>query len=91
MSDFLAEYATQRFSNVGERDGFGLELIERATERVVAEVFASDLDDAAFILTTFGAAVPVVVIEWFVARARDEIGTYTDGRALPGTKGMRNA
>lgn len=83
MSADLSSYATQRFSEVALRDGFGLELIERGTGRVVAEAFASDAEDAAFTLTTFGAPVPVVVLEWFINKARDGIATYTDGRPLP--------
>lgn len=75
-------WTLQRFSDVSNRDGFGVELLAPTTRTVMAEVFAND-EDGAFTLITFSNVIPVVVIEWFVAEARRSIAHFTDGGPLP--------
>ena len=72
----------QRVSELSPRDGFGVELLD-PKGTMVADVFASDGEDAAFTVSTHSVDVPVLVMEWFLRCARTEIAHYTDGRPLP--------
>jgi len=75
-------FATQIASDV-LRDGLGVELLSDGD--VVAEVFRSDKDKS-LIITTFGHDIPLVEVERLISRARQELGTFEDGTALPECK-----
>jgi len=75
----MNEWTTQVASDV-QRDGLGLELIRRG--RVVAAVFRCDAGHSISV-TCFEDGVPLPVFEWFLCRAREELGRSEDGTALP--------
>jgi hypothetical protein len=62
------------------RDGLGLELLYNG--QVVAEVFRCDADHS-LTINTFGNVLPLVTMEELIAEARQRLGAFEDGRALP--------
>lgn len=79
MKTIRGPFRKQVASDV-HRDGLGLELL--SGDEVVAEVFRCDADHS-LIITTFNNDVPLVVIEEFIAVARDRLREFHDGTPLP--------
>jgi hypothetical protein len=62
------------------RDGLGVELVG-PDGSLLAEVFRCDADNT----LTVGVfeRLPLGAVEWLLARAREELGTFEDGTRFP--------
>jgi hypothetical protein len=76
----MADWRTQVVSDT-QRDGLGLELVNQRG-KVVAEVFRCDADHSVSV-TCHEDGIPLTVLEWFLRRARLELGAFEDGTPLP--------
>ena len=66
---FGPSYELTRGSDVAERDGMYLELADRSSGDVLAEVFYSDVDGT-MTLSTYGNTLPLEVVEALIAEGR---------------------
>jgi hypothetical protein len=62
------------------RDGIGIELLSAG--EVVAEVFRFESDHT-LTITTYNHDLPLVALESLILRARQALGPFEDGSALP--------
>ncbi len=61
-------------SDVYERDGLGLELYDQAGQ-MVAEIFRDDATQSTnFTVVAPAASIPLSVLDWFVSRAKADLG-----------------
>jgi len=72
-------WRTQVASDVN-RDGLGVELLD-SDGRVIAEVFR--FDGAHSVTVTAFEPLPLTVVEWLIEVARERLGAFEDGVALP--------
>ncbi|WP_082926671.1 hypothetical protein [Cupriavidus sp. D384] len=70
-----------QFASDIQRDGLGLELLNKSGE-VVAEVFRRDANNSLEV-SLFDDSLPFVEIERLLKTARTDLGAFEDGTALP--------
>ena len=69
-TNFRDSYSLQIASHVGARDGIALELLEKGSQDVIAEVFHDDESGELSFGWFHDHAIPLDVAEWFLAEAR---------------------
>lgn len=60
-------------SDVGTRDGMGLELVDAASGVRLAEVFQDDTTGERTVRTFQERPIPVADFEWFLSEAREQL------------------